>query len=281
MSLILKYQGRTLNVTRTERVYKETWSGFQNEIDNITTTQGIVLEIGTYVENKGYLTGIYKSQEDGPLWNLQLEYSLSYENTISNAASTVVGQKSAQLSTRTLQIPLERLSTYKACWNHFLASCDSDTAPDWWSTATNTNLSESQMQSYQWFDTAGECNYIDGEGKKWKQIEGPTKPGVEYVEYSYYVVTERRKYNSASSAGSALDKRLNRICQPSNTFGVSATNWKLDAGQIYYDGKMWILTNTYSSSPDIGDPPGWDTDLYRTTSSGGGSGTIIPLGGGD
>ena len=259
--LVLKYQGRSLNQTKNERVYTQTYSGFENEIDTITQV------IGNYYENKGYLSGIYKRPQQGGLWELELQYTLSFENTFSDVASTVVGVKSATLSSRTLQVPLSKLDNYLANWDHFLYCRDADNPPSFWSTATKAEVPSSYENDYVWTR-----DFIDG--GVWTKGENrqllteyvkPTKPGTQYVEYSYYTVTQKSKYLTASAAGTALNKNINKLVAPQNTFGLTGNNkWKLDGGQIFYDGKVWICTNTYSYSLDS---QGWDTDLYSSVSN--------------
>lgn len=261
--LILKYQGRSLSQTKTERVYTQTYSGFENEIDGISPTP----TIGTLYENKGYLTGIYKRPQQGGLWELELQYSLSFENTFSDAASTVVGVKSATLSSRTLQVSLSKLDNYLANWDHFLYCQNANNPPAFWSTATKAEVPNNLTNDYVWTrDFVDGGVWTKGEDRKLlTEFIRPTKQGVEYVEFSYYQVTQKSKYLSASDAGTALNKNINKLVAPQNTFGLTGSNrWKLDGGQIYYDGKVWICTNTYSYSLDS---QGWDTDLYSTGSN--------------
>lgn len=74
-------------------------------------------------------------------------------------------------------------------------------------------------------------------------------------------MTESAKYRSASAAGQAISKNINKIVSPDNTFGLSGGNWKYDEASVQYDGKNWIATTTYTKS---GDNNGWDSDLYTT-----------------
>lgn len=83
--------------------------------------------------------------------------------------------------------------------------------------------------------------------------------GVEYYDFAVFVVTETAKYRTASAAGSAVSKNINRITSPSEDFGISGGDWKLDEVTVQYNGKNWLATSTYTRS---GDSQGWDTDIY-------------------
>ena len=84
--------------------------------------------------------------------------------------------------------------------------------------------------------------------------------GVEYYDMACFVVTETAKYKSASSAGNAVSKNINRTVSPSNDFGIGGGNWKLDEVSVQYNGKHWYATSVYTRS---GDSNGWDQDIYN------------------
>lgn len=96
----------------------------------------------------------------------------------------------------------------------------------------------------------------DTEGNYWTILKEPTKPGVDYYDVAYFVVTETAKYGSATAAGNAVSKNINTITSPSNTFGISGS-WKYDDASISFNGKYWVATSTYTCSIDE-----WDEDLY-------------------
>lgn len=58
-------------------------------------------------------------------------------------------------------------------------------------------------------------------GLRWIEAASPTKPGVEYYDLACFVVTESAKYRTASAAGSAVSKNINKIVNPGNDFGIS------------------------------------------------------------
>ena len=71
-------------------------------------------------------------------------------------------------------------------------------------------------------------------------------------------MTETAKYGSASAAGSAVSKNINKIVSPQNTFGLSG-EWKMDEANVVYNGQDWVATNVYTRAADS---DGWDKDLY-------------------
>lgn len=99
----------------------------------------------------------------------------------------------------------------------------------------------------------------DANGKYWRILQKPTKPGVEYYDLACFVVNISAKYNTASAAGNAVSKNINHIVTPTETFGITGGNWKLDEVSISYDGKHWIANQTYTKS---GDSSGWDREIY-------------------
>ena len=96
--LQLKYQGQQITRDRNSKVYKETYIGDTTSIDAKIAS----LTIGNYTQGKGYLRSWRKSQDNGPHYLLQIEFSESYGNNRGFSDDIVTGLKSAQLSTRTL-----------------------------------------------------------------------------------------------------------------------------------------------------------------------------------
>ena len=84
--------------------------------------------------------------------------------------------------------------------------------------------------------------------------------GVDYYDMSCFVITESAKYKSATSAGNAVSKNINKIISPDNTFGITGGNWKYDEASISFNGKYWVATSVYTRS---GDDKGWDVDIYQ------------------
>ena len=90
-------------------------------------------------------------------------------------------------------------------------------------------------------------------------MKNPQNLGVEYYDLACFVVSETARYSSARSAGNAISRNINTITTPSETFGITGGNWKLDEATIQFNGKHWYATMVYTRS---GDDEGWDLDLY-------------------
>lgn len=257
MALKLKYQGKSIGRNKTQSSYKQTYYGTEAEVDTYMGS----LTIGASVEGKGYLTSYEKSQMDGLIYQIEVEYTVDFDNDFSNLSSTVVGQKSAELTTRQLQMPLQNLENYLTQWNYYLAGCGDVTTPGWWQTATDTLIEPDERKTYMWIKSVGQLPTQPNEdGEYWGILEQPTKPGVEYYDKAYFVVTEKKKYGSASAAGNAVDRCINSITvHPDNTFGLGNNNWKCDDCTCAYDGRRWIVSTTYTQAPQ-----GWDQDIYTT-----------------
>ena len=264
MSIHLKYQGREFQKNRDETVYKQTFVGTQSEIDTKLATY----TIGALYSGKGYVESFIKKQGEGTFWELEVQYkTLHKTDTANDDGNTIVGKKSASLSVRNIQMPLQKKSNYRKCWNHYLVADKSNaTTPGFWSTANYSNSKDETTENgtkYSWIKNISEMRIQpDSTGKRQYELKNPTKPGTEYFDVACFVITITSKYNSATAAGNAVSKNINKIVAPSQTFGLSGGNWKMDQANIQYDSKYWIVTEVYTKS---GDSNGWDTDLYQTS----------------
>lgn len=267
MALKKLYQSREKGKNSNEETYKVTWYGKETEVDALIAT----LTIGSSEAEGCYLASWNKSQYGADLWQIELVYTQSFEwGQYSNVPPTVVGKKSSQLSAKNLQLPLENLDNYLWNWNHYLiqkAQTKDDTqTPSWWGTLGKDGdgfleeIPASDADDYKWIHSLSEKpDGKDEDGNYWYVIEMPTKPGVDYYDWAIFVVTESAKYRSASAAGNAIDKSINTITPPNNTFGLNWGDWKLSEANVSWDGKAWIATCVYEHS---GDQNGWDADIY-------------------
>lgn len=249
--LDLKYQGQESSRDRNEKTFKETWIGDEASIDAKIAS----VSVNTFYQGKGYLRSWRKSQDEGPHYQLELEYGESYGQNNTYNDDVVTGQKSAQLSTRTLQMPLETAPNYFTRWNYNLASKDGLEAPDWWESATDLYIPAQDINNYMWFKSPTELDVQNG----WGLCDGceMQMPGIEYYDLSYFVVTVQASYRSASAAGSDLATNINTVTQSfAYDFGLGG-QWKLDDAQVYYSGKSWIASNTWTRAADK-----WDGRLY-------------------
>lgn len=175
MALTLKYQGQEIYRNKNESSYKETYQGTESEVDSYISSA--LSGISTYVQGKGYLTSWRKVNADGPFFNIEVEYSISYDGSFNNTDEQVYGKKSAQLSIRNLQMPLEKHTNYRAKWNYYLLGLGVNLTPDWWTSATNIILTSEQRKQYMWVKSISEIpTEPDQNGKYWIVLEEPTKP---------------------------------------------------------------------------------------------------------
>lgn len=256
MAATLKYQGRQQSKNKTTQSYKQTFVGTQEQIDVVISGLPV---IGAFVSGKGYMTSYRKSCDDGPYWSVEVEYTIQKDSSsFDNSDDTIVGKKSAQLSARSIQMPLQSHALYEARWNHYLIGKGVAGTPGFWATATNTILTGQNNKDYMWISSLAERpTQPDANGNCWEILEQPTKPGVQYYELAVFVVTISAKYKSASAAGNSISKSMNRITSPSQDFGLGG-EWKYDDASVSYNGKHWIATATYSRAVDK-----WDKDLYN------------------
>ena len=252
MALKTLYQSKTKSKTSNEQKYKITYYGKESEVNSLIST----LQIGTSEAEGCYLTSWNKSQYGADLYQIELEYTQTFQSgQFSNVPSSVVGKKSATLSVRNIQLPLENLENYLMNWNHYLIGRAEDETeyietPDWWETADyQFNIPVADRENYRWITSISELPLEpDSDGLYWFIVQKPQKPGVQYYDFAVFVVTESAKFRSATDAGNAVSKSINTIVSPSNTFGISGGNWKLDETSVSWDGSAWIGTSVYTHS---------------------------------
>lgn len=254
MAIKYAYQGRQASRDKNESTYKQTLYGLQSEVDTYISS----LVIGNQYTNKGFLKSWHKTQKQADIWQVEVQYSTTYDFQFSDDDEQVIGKKSAQLSVRNIQMPLESRTGYRTIWNHYLFS-NNQMAPIWTLQRTDVLLTPQQRQHYMWAKSLSELpTEKDANGNYWGVAAYPSKPGVQYYDMACFVVTITAKYNSASAAGTALAKNINKIVSPSEDFSLGG-EWKYDAAEVVYNGKNWVATQTYTRAIDI-----WDRQLYDT-----------------
>ena len=249
--LSLKYQGQEISRDRNSKTYKETWIGDEASIDGKIAQ----LNIYAFYAGKGYLRSWRKSQDAGPHYQLEVEYGESFGNSTAYSDEVVTGEKSAQLSTRTLSMPLETAPNYFTRWNYNLASKNGLPQPTWWQSAVNLEIPLVDVKNYMWYKSPSELDRDAG----WALIDGceMQMPGVESYDLSYFVVTVSAAYRTSSAAGSAIATAINTVTQNFQyDFGLGG-EWKLDDATVSYQGNKWIGTNTWTRAVDA-----WDGRLY-------------------
>ena len=259
MAVKLKYQGQQKSRNKSESTYKETYYGTQAEIDAFLS-ENADIRIGVFNEGKGYVSSYRKSQMDGIFYQLEVEYSITYDDKTDNLSDAEVGKKSATLSVRNIQLPLQHHANYQVRWNHYLYAKSGNLTPPWWETLTDLDSMTAVMEeNYKWAKSPSEVPREDENGNTWVRLRKPTMPGVEVYDWAVYVVTISAKYRTATAAGNAIQKNINKITTPDQDFSISGGDWKMDDCSVSYNGSVWIATMTYTKS---GDSKGWDKRLY-------------------
>lgn len=185
MSLTLKYQGQEVSRNKNESSYKETFQGAESEIDSYISSS--LSGIGNFVSGKGYLTSWRKFNADGKFVNVEVEYTISYDGSFDNSDSQVYGKKSAQLTVRNIQMPLEHHTNYLAMWNNYLLGLGDATLPQWAETATNVILTPNDRKKYMWVKSISEIpTEPDQNGKYWTILQEPSKPRCRILRFSLF-----------------------------------------------------------------------------------------------
>ena len=250
----IKFSSRQIEKTSGGITTVIAWIGTFDEM----TTEANKEAAGVINATYGELQSVRIFQESPKIWCCEKKYSTDTNgNSTSDKPHTVYGKKSATLKGSMLSMPIESHPKYKTCWNHFLAVAPgASSSPSWWKSATDTLLSSSDAQKYAWIKSPGETP-VDAKGR-WSIVK-PLKAGVETYDVAVYSVTETAKHSSSSAAGNAVAGKLNKIGSPETSFGISGGNWKCDDASVFYDGKDWFSTVTWTLS---GNSSGWDNDLY-------------------
>lgn len=269
--LTLQHCTRQVSRSRTEKTIRETWVGTQAEVDQKINT----LVFRENIANYGYLSSWDKRQRGGALYEVEIEWSLSYnpDGFMSDEEQLDQVEKST-LSTANISLPLQGARNYRTNWNYYLIALGDSTGiiPSWYYTATDTFLQPGSADffKYRWVKQLSEVPTQQDKltGTYWQVVKSgtttckPRKLGVQSYDYSTYVITEIKQFSTQQDAGAAVSKYVNRIVDipPNGDFGVTRTNcdWKIDDAQVSFNGDKWEVTTTYTMS-GYG---GWDKDLY-------------------
>ena len=188
------------------------------------------------------------------------------ENGILFVMHTENGPDKHEITSVMMHMPLERLAGYRTCWNHYLwVSVPEDTdfvsysTPAEAETKTTVMAFETGGELYMWSDCEYAPSMDPGENRKWYPVYGcPKKPGVSYVDYYTYQITEEGDHSKLSSAYWVMKEALTKPGRPIlGTMGVEGGSWKCDHASIRPNGKRWRSRLVWTWSPG-----GWDSDLY-------------------
>ena len=231
-----------------------TMTGSKNDIESLYSQ----LLPGTMSEG-GIVAAVRMFQESPNIWACEIRYACDYEGNNLEEPNTVYGQKSAQLTGSMLSLPLEAHQNYRMNWNHYLVAPQGiEAVPSWWETARKSKIPGSDAEKYDWVkDLSGAP--VDKSGARWHSLKDPVKPGVETFDVAVYSITETVKCRSYKAAGILVANKLNQIGMPTYSLGIVGGNWKCDNANVFWGGKAWFATLTWTRS---GNSLGWDPDLY-------------------
>jgi len=152
------------------------------------------------------------------------------------------------LDNGTFERPLETKTGYLTRWNYRLAAkAGVNSTPGWWSTATDTTLTDAFAVDYAWVK--------DDPPSEWKILEEKTKPGQE----AYYVptpVVNARIWYTDKEAANAIASDVGTRVAPADVFGIVGGEWLVTSARLNPDGKRWLVEKTYTWALS------WDHDLY-------------------
>lgn len=304
MALTLKYQGRTADYTKDTytKVYTYVSENVQQIDDYINAYRNY---LDTYLRDpEGHnmkLTGLRKSQADGPFWHLQVEYTWTIgSGSIEQQAQPIedpedfsYGHKSATLKSILISVPLCQAYGYKMKWDHYLigkkkGEQQDPAIPDWYDEDNNGLSGSYYTNLYRWIkdyseipqpvyvestststnDAGDDITGITEDVIHWVVLKVPEKPGVQTFDESHYSITQAARYPTSQQAGAYVQNNLNKIGNgsttgPENDFGLDVPDWKCDDASVQWNGNYWLGSLTWTSSKGSG----WDEDLYSRARS--------------
>ena len=283
--LQVKYKSREKNVTSKSIDTKVVWQG-SKELCEAKMNE---LQIGYVDPEMGSVDNLKLSQDEGPFWNLEVNYQIEFPEMDSHlgggeAAGSSNGPAYSELTCRTMSRDIEEHTNYKKHWNNDLyctRPCPSGSA-HWptniWNNATakddkitNTSyaypggpdITPSAAYYFSWGQSPSDCPMLKSP-YVWLKIGERTKPGVESFSWPVYELTEKSKHTSKDKAGWAVAKRAGKVVEPSKSdFGIVEKfggSWLCEGGSVQKDGKYWLATLQDTHSPSLSG--GWDPDLY-------------------
>lgn len=248
---------------------------------------------GMYGSDLGVLQTAKISQDDGPFWNLTLQYNNPLTTSITTPTSTISADPTENsLTVKMLSMPIETHQNYIYRWNHALMACCMTTqeinAVTGIALTATLSTAEALINSDTYSTYRGRLKWIKSPDQipteqetvtmpnnttsagYWKVIVGMKKPGVEYYQIPTYEIQERAKHSKREDASWSIAQRSGKIAFPKfGDFGIQGYfhtlgdtprgYWLCQGGGIDYDGKNWIANCTYLYSPD---PNGWDLEMY-------------------
>lgn len=290
----MKYQQfqreQTASGVKTTIVLQGTYDACKKAMEG--NGDGIEPEFGINHSHPTYgnLEQMRLSQDEGPIWNLELTYTTEINWLgISTSKGSSYGKTSSELNSRVQSMPLESHPDYHMNWNMNLYSTKADILSRGeiaaniriaWANSGKAN--GDLLEDLEWHGDITSEPYIVAGGfvawgkslselpdgikeydMEWYQILPMQKPGVDYYEAPVYELTETSKAVNKNKTAWNISKKLGKISMPSEgDFGVQEKlggDWLCEGASTRFDGKYWLTTFTFLHSPDEN---GWDKDLY-------------------
>lgn len=256
------FQGRSYQRGESGTSRTDTYSGTLAEMTEVLES----LDIGSG-SGENHIASANMTQIGGALWKVEVQYEDSSSGSFVSPPAKEYGKKSAQLGCGVVSMPLECAKKYQARWNHYLFAAvkenETTSVPSWWETAKSTcELSGADAKKYRWGSSLSELPIgADRQGRIWKALCDPTKPGVNGFDIATVQITISSGFPNPQRAGAFVGSRINQLAAPAETFQYSRDDsmWKVDSASIRWNGKRWIATLTHTMA---GNDRGWDSDFY-------------------
>lgn len=136
--LKIKYKGfsrdNTDSYTTTTIIYQGTRELCDEAFEEIKTAG--------HHDEYGNIESVKLTQDEGPIWNLEVKYSISKHGVgISSSTGSSYGPKASELTVRMMSLPLEARDNYLKSWNYDLYSTNpnADRKPDFYYVADAQN----------------------------------------------------------------------------------------------------------------------------------------------
>lgn len=282
MAVQIKYASKSTDRAEKNLTASVTYQGYESELKAFAST----LKIGGSVAGLDYpIAAIRCRQGEGPFWDCEITGEVQFDDdgNQSNPNSST-GPNSQRLTCSMLSLPVEHHPNYLANWNHYLIGIGtySSKVPvniwfkykhPWIDPTIENGLFFRWIKDLSQMPTTKDTIIDPVTGKSVTGLWGvchtgdvwcvPTKAADTY-DWTVYTITETGKHSSKNQAGWVASEAINSIVtKPSlGDFGLTAKlggNWKVDNVEVYYDGKHWVASRTYTKS---GDAQGWDQELY-------------------
>ncbi len=286
--LKIKYQGFTRDIGQG---YKRTTIIYQGSFKLCNDALNNEFFINNYSSEYGTIESVRMTQEDGPIWNIEVSYVIDTSGDNSSDSSIGTGTESAagtskeamhsSLNVTMMSVSLESLPHYRKRWNNNLyttavlinntertlvkeivasATFEDDKIKGTSFDPIYNKPTSSNDLRLAWAKSESDLPALDT-GLKWLPLFYMSMPGVDSIDIPSYELTQYSEHNNKTDAAWAISQKAGCITTPpKGDFGMSKMyggNWLCLGGTVQNNGKKWIATCTYQWSPDK-----WDSRIY-------------------